>query len=308
MRKLASFEDPTFADALREVLHAADIESELRPGEAETRALWIMSEADVPRALTLLREFAAEPDHDRFENARNAARDRRLAAEQPASPARPNVAATRTRQSLRARASQAPVNVALLFACIAVAFATQFGERADIVSYFSIVSFQRAGGFVHWSGYADILHGQIWRLFTPILIHFGAFHLIFNALWLNDLGAATERYQGSWRFFLFVLFSAAVSNLAQLQFGMGPNFGGLSGVIYALVGYLWARGRADPSSGIALPNRLVGFFVAWMLLGFSGLVSQWFGQMANYCHLGGFAAGALYGYIAAVIARRRARH
>jgi GlpG protein len=103
-----------------------------------------------------------------------------------------------------------------------------------------------------------------------------------------------------------MFWSAAISNLAQLYFGGGPNFGGLSGVIYALVGYLWARGRFDPRSGIALPNRMVGFFMVWLALGFTGLLTELVGRIANYCHLGGFAAGVLYGYIAARIAVRRA--
>jgi GlpG protein len=195
----------------------------------------------------------------------------------------------------------------LLVACLAVAFATHIGTRTDLLRYLSIVSFERSGGFLHWDGSRDLLQGQVWRLFTPVLIHFGPFHLLFNAFWLNDLGGPTERYQGSWRFAGFLFWSAAISNLAQLYLGQNPNFGGLSGVIYALVGYLWARGRADPHSGIAIPNRMVGFFMVWLALGFSGLLTELVGQMANYCHLGGFAAGALYGYIAARIAVHRAR-
>jgi GlpG protein len=210
------------------------------------------------------------------------------------------------RETFRARAAQSPVTAGLLIASIAVALATRMGSSGDLLRYLSIVEFERLGGFTRWS-YDDLTHGQLWRLFTPILIHFGPFHLLFNAFWLNDLAIPTERYQGSWRFLGFVLFSAAVSNLAQLYFGHSPNFGGLSGVIYALVGYLWARGRADPQSGIAMPARQVWFFVVWMLLGFAGVLVQLVGQMANFCHLGGFAAGALYGYIAALIAVSRRR-
>jgi membrane associated rhomboid family serine protease len=55
-----------------------------------------------------------------------------------------------------------------------------------------------------------------------------------------------------------------------------------------------------------MPGSLVGFFVAWMALGFSGLLDGVMGAMANYCHLGGFLAGTAHGYVAALIARRRA--
>src|SRR6185436_14816272 len=138
-----------------------------------------------------------------------------------------------------------------------------------------IASYERvAGGFLRWHGYDEILHGQVWRLFTPILIHFGVFHLLFNVMWMLDLGAAVERFQGSRQFAAFILFCAAVSNLAQFAIGNAPNFGGLSGIVYAFVGYVWARGRFDPGSGIAIRQQLVTFFIFWLVLGFTGLLDR----------------------------------
>jgi GlpG protein len=306
MRKLASFDDPAFAEALYEVLYAADIRGAVRPGPDEANTVWIESETDLLRAQMLLADFVAAPDDPRYAGARAAVRDKREAEAKAARASRHKV--VEVRKTLRERAIASPVTAGLLLACIAVALLSGMGTHGSVLRYLTIVSFDRMGGFVRWSGYRDLLDGQVWRLFTPVLIHFGPFHLLFNAFWLNDLGAPIERYQGSLRYAAFLLFSAAVSNIAQLQFGQGPNFGGLSGIVYALVGYLWARGRADPKSGLFVPGRLVSFFVFWMALGFSGLLSDMLGQMANYCHLGGFAAGALYGYIAARIAVARVRH
>jgi GlpG protein len=293
MRKLASFDDMFLAEALTEVLYASDIVSELRPGPDNTLVLWIESEPDLERARPMVEAFVADPDNPRYDAARATARAKREALKRSERGSRHKV--VEVRKTFRDRAAESPVTLGLLVACIAVAFATQAGTRTDLLlRYLSIVSL-------------DQMDGEIWRVFTPVLIHFGPFHLLFNAFWLNDLGGPTERYQGSWRFFGFILWSSAISNLAQLYLGQSANFGGLSGLIYALVGYLWARGRADPRSGIAIPNRLVGFFAAWMILGFTGLLTELVGQMANYCHLGGFAAGALYGYIAALIAKHRAQ-
>jgi GlpG protein len=79
----------------------------------------------------------------------------------------------------------------------------------------------------------------------------------------------------------------------------------LSGVVYALLGFLWARGYFDRSSGITVPTGWVVFMVGWMLLGFTGLMDGLMGgSIANYCHLGGFAAGVIYGYIGAMFAKR----
>ena len=305
MRKLASFDDPAFAEALREVLYAADVPSEVRPGPDRTSVIWIVAETDVDRARRMLEDFVREPEHERYDAARAAARSKRDAEKQAEKSSRHKV--VDVRKSFRDQAAESPVTLGLLAACLAVALATQLGGP-DLLRYLSIVGFDRSGGYLRWGGYTDLLKGELWRLFTPILIHFGAMHLIFNAFWLVQLGGPTERYQGSWRYLGFMLWSAAVSNLAQLYFGQNPSFGGLSGVIYALVGYLWARGKGDPGSGIGIPPPAsLGFFMIWLALGFSGALDSLIGPMANWCHLGGFAAGALYGYIAALIATGRLR-
>jgi GlpG protein len=304
MRKLASFDDPAFAEALREVLYAADVPSEVRPGPEQTNVIWIVAETDIDRARQLLEEYVQDPDNARYDDARAAAKNKRDAMKKAEKASRHKV--VDVRKTFRDRAAENPVTLGLLVGSLAVAFGTQLGARPDLMRYLSIVGFDR--GYSRWGGYSDLVDGELWRLFTPILLHFGPMHLIFNAFWLIQLGLPTERYQGGWRYLGLILWSAAVSNLAQLYFGQSPNFGGLSGVIYALVGYLWARGKSDPASGIGIPPPAsLGFFMIWMALGFSGALSGLIGPMANWCHLGGFAAGALYGYIAALIATGRLR-
>ena len=302
MRKLASFDDPRIADALDGILSGADIPTVVRADDEGQRAIWIVSEQDVPKAQQLLQGFVAGPKQPVTVGRSTPP----PTAPTPASPAPRYVAVKKTWLQ---RAAEAPVSTGLLLASIAVTLYTGLGSEREHVSAFTIASLPKPDE-VGWTRYGDLRAGQIWRLFTPILLHFHPFHLLFNLFWLNDLGGPTERFQGSWRFAGFLAFCAAVSNLAQLQFGYSPNFGGLSGIIYALVGYLWLRGRADPSSGINMPRGLVIFFVIWLILGFTGLLTGVVGggAIANYCHLGGFAAGALYGYIAALISTGRLRH
>ncbi len=64
----------------------------------------------------------------------------------------------------------------------------------------------------------------------------------------------------------------------------GANFGGLSGVVYALLGYLWVLGYRLPHLGLTLPKSIIGFMLAWLVLGFV----QPFMAIANTAHLAGF--------------------
>jgi GlpG protein len=290
MRRLVSFEDPQLARALSAVLFAANIETDVRDGEGTESSVWVLTERDLPRAEAILRAFVAEEPRP---------------AAHTGGPARAQSAGSAAKTFMQ-RARESPISYGLLAISVVVAIVTQLGDRRDLVSLLTIASFERSDGMLRWYPYRDLLRGELWRLITPIFIHFSTPHLVFNALGVMDLGGATERFQGRRHYSVLVLWSAAVSNILQLVLGKSPTFGGMSGVIYAYIGYLWVRGRVDPSSGIHLPTSWVAFWLGWMVLGFSGLLDNVVGAMANYAHLGGLLAGATYGYVAGLIARRRA--
>jgi GlpG protein len=63
--------------------------------------------------------------------------------------------------------------------------------------------------------------------------------------------------------------------------------------VYALLGYIWVKGRRDPSLGLGLSRQTVVILLAWLGLGFTGLL----GNIANYAHLGGLVAGLLLGLL-----------
>lgn len=310
MRKLASFDDPAAAQALDRLLSSAEIPTVMRPNGDGQRTIWIVSEQDLAKAKRLFEAFLSDPKRA-DDPVPELAPGLEVAAVGPAEASaaeaqtQPLPRVVLVRKSWRERAAETPVTTSLLVASIVLAIYTNLGGNQPHVEQFTISRLPEPTA-TSWDPFGDLRAGQLWRLFTPILLHFHPFHLLFNVFWLNDLGGPSERFQGSWRFAGFILWSALLSNLAQLVFGHSPNFGGLSGIIYALVAYLWARGRADPSCGIRIPGSLVTFFVVWLVLGFSGVLNGVLGTgaIANYCHLGGFAAGALYGYIAAVIARQ----
>ncbi len=78
---------------------------------------------------------------------------------------------------------------------------------------------------------------------------------------------------GSGKLVVITVISALLSGFVQHQFS-GPWFGGLSGVVYALMGYVWLRGERDPQSGIYLQRGLILFSLVWLIAGWFD-VSAW---------------------------------
>jgi GlpG protein len=133
--------------------------------------------------------------------------------------------------------------------------------------------------------------GEFWRLWTPAIVHFSVLHALFNALGVWILGRPLEARAGSLTFALFVLISAAVANLVQYSWAPQNIFGGMSGVVYALVGCVFVLQHWQPQWR-EVPSGIVFVAVIWLLVCATGLIDYFIsGGIANAAHLGGFACG-----------------
>lgn len=140
--------------------------------------------------------------------------------------------------------------------------------------------------------------GQLWRLLSPAFLHFGWMHLIFNLMWVWYFGRQVELLQGS-RWMLALLLAAGIgANMAQYATGT-VLFGGMSGVVYALLGHVWIMSRRVPQSGFFVPTMLVVFMLGWMVFTMTALAEHvGFGNVANEAHLGGLVVGLATGWLA----------
>jgi GlpG protein len=197
----------------------------------------------------------------------------------------------------------APVTTGLIVASVVVAVLSDLGKDLNVLTWLTLADLRGFDRTIA-DGFTALARGELWRLITPIIIHFGPLHILFNLLWLKDLGPAIERRWSSPTLLWLVLVSAVASNVAQFvvnwDFANGLRFanalsGGMSGVVYALLGYLWIRGRADPAAGVRLPPTVVWMMLGWLVLCMTGML----GHIGNVAHLVGLVIGM--GWAAAAV-------
>lgn len=200
-----------------------------------------------------------------------------------------------------------PVTFAVLLVTLLVALLSWGGENPAVVHWLSFMDFEVVSGdrllFVPLAH--SLAEGQWWRLWSPALLHFGPLHLAMNSLWVWELGRRIEWRQGGVVLLLLVLSFALVSNLVQFVWNGPGLFGGLSGVLYGLLGHCWIHQRLAPTSAYQLPRGVVGMMLGWLLICMTG-VFEWVGlaAIANAAHVGGLLAGCLSGLLSGALARR----
>ena len=201
-----------------------------------------------------------------------------------------------------------PLTALVLLASIIVGAVTLLGENLQAMSWLTFLQFRIVGEYIQFMPLADSLAaGQWWRLVTPMLIHFGILHLAMNGMWYWELGRRIEARQGSINLLGLTLLFSLVSNYAQYVFGGPGLFGGLSGVLYGLLGHCWIFQLLSPNPAYRLPRGVLVMMLVWLLLCLSGLVSMiGFGEIANAAHVGGLVIGCLTGLLGGLYSRRKA--
>ncbi|KGE67927.1 MULTISPECIES: rhomboid family intramembrane serine protease [Pseudomonas] len=201
-----------------------------------------------------------------------------------------------------------PLTALVLLASIIVGAVTLLGENLQAMSWLTFLQFRIIGEYIQFTPLADSLAaGQWWRLVTPMLIHFGILHLAMNGMWYWELGRRIEARQGSINLLGLTLLFSLVSNYAQYVFGGPGLFGGLSGVLYGLLGHCWIFQLLSPNPAYRLPRGVLVMMLVWLLLCLSGLVSMiGFGEIANAAHVGGLVIGCLTGLLGGLYSRRKA--
>ncbi|MEQ6918435.1 rhomboid family intramembrane serine protease [Halomonas aquatica] len=194
-------------------------------------------------------------------------------------------------------------SIALALCLVVFAVMGVLGDR--VVAALTIVPVIVANGGLAFGNLGETLaSGQVWRLLSPAFLHFGWMHLIFNMLWLWYFGRQVEALQGSLRMLTLLLVAGIGANLAQYAAGT-VLFGGMSGVDFALLAYVWLMSRRAPRSGFFVPQMLVVFMLGWLVFAMTDMAAMvGFGNVANEAHLGGLVVGLALGWYHSGRARR----
>jgi GlpG protein len=195
----------------------------------------------------------------------------------------------------------------IIFAALLSVF-SNFGYNFEIVRHFTFIDFKTSGSYLEFFTFDEtyLVNNEWWRLISPIFIHFSLTHLAFNCLWIYILGSRIELLDGKLLFLLLVIFSGVVSNFAQYTWEGISLFGGLSGVVYGLLGFCYLIELDNRQERYGLPPAIYIFMVAWLILGFMGVLELFgFGSIANYAHLGGLISGLIFGMLTKLIQTMR---
>lgn len=294
VRSIGNLPNEPQARRFGDYLLAQGIRNEVESDTDGSWLIWVLEDEQLGQGRALLEQFRQEPAAPEFSSA--AAR-----AEQVRTQEAKEQSAWRRRVHNRRRVfpgaqsiGAGPLTYVLIVACVGVAVLSKLGTDREVLRSL-LISVPGGDGFL-----PEVMRGEVWRLLTPMLIHFSAGHILFNLMWLFSLGSMIETVQGSGRFALLIVIFALGSNLAQFAFTQHPLFGGMSGVNYGLIGYVWLRGRFDRASGLHLDKQSVVLSIVWFFLCFTG----WMGPIANWAHAAGLILGMAWGWVSAQIALR----
>jgi len=300
MRPIGTLDDRREAELLGDYLLTLGVRNEVREGR-QGWIVWVLHDDDMERGIAEFEAFQNNPEHERYRNVKREAAGIRRDAERTNKKRMSNIISLRqgwfaqTTAASRGLANRArktgKVAGVMILLSVLVALFTQLGEDHNAfldALFLAPVADLLLGGSS--TGLSRVMHGEVWRLFTPMFIHFGLLHIAFNMYWLHYLGSHIEEHKGALKMIGIVLATAVGSNLAQYWW-TGPYSGGMSGVNYGLFGYVWMKALFAPGEDLAIQKTTVYVLVAWLFICMTG----WVGPIGNAAHVAGLVIGMLLG-------------
>ena len=184
---------------------------------------------------------------------------------------------------------QSPITIILIVICLTVAAISSLGAAASRVDFmfYPLIDSSSLSALIGDINSLGVAFGTL----APMFLHFGELHLVFNLLWLWYFGKQLESLQPAGMFIALVVLTSFVSNTTQYMAIEYNNFGGMSGVVYGLLGYTWIIHSLMPRSYLLINTNMFIFFVLALVL-MEVVASSW---IATAAHVGGLVSGVAIG-------------
>jgi GlpG protein len=281
--------------------------------DRDSWAIWVRDENRVVEARDALDDFRRDPDASNYRGAERAAESLQREEIRRNEQAKKNIVTMRGKWKSGGASRKKPLILTLIVISVLVALGSSMGDDKNgsvlrTLLFIDVQNFNKPN--VDWSSLdaklMDIKRGELWRMITPIFVHYGTMHLVFNMFMIYQLGSLVEDRRGTVRMGIMVLTIAIVSNvvaaLVPIDMGGSLRGGGMSGVLYGVFGYLFIKSRWEPELGMRIPQSTVIILLAWMLLGFTGVLDQLIGgHMGNWAHGIGFLTGVVIAAVPLVL-------
>ncbi len=173
----------------------------------------------------------------------------------------------------------------------------------SLVSIVLFIGINLERPFDNWEIYAkwgapspmEIFNGSYWGLITSNFLHTEIWHIAFNLYWLVFFGKKIEFESNKLFYGCLIVTSAYISSVAQLAFSDSTGIG-LSGIGYALFGFIYIKSKTDEAYKNYLDKRTINLFMAWLVLCIV-LTQTNIWTVGNAAHIGGLLWGMTVGFI-----------
>ena len=192
---------------------------------------------------------------------------------------------------------ETPITICIIGLALLIAIVTSLGSDLSGYSVLLYPLIDTSSLLGSLSELKSVL--AVTRTITPMFLHFGELHLVFNMLWMWYFGKQLERSLPAWLFLSSIILISFISNTVQYLVSGYNNFGGMSGVIYGLVGFSWILSKFQMKENMIITNNLFVFFVVSLVL-MEIFASSW---IATAAHIGGLVSGFILGILYVFLGR-----
>lgn len=300
------------AERFSDYLLAQKIENMVEEGSNGAWSVWVEKDDDIERGKSELEKFLKNTNDARYVSASGAAARQREEVAAKKKKRRAQYIDVRTRWGQPAQWA-APLTLSLiaLSAVISLGTKSMMGGRNANWRLLDPLLFTSVDDekFTKWqmehrnyreplavyTGYwlDHLKHGQLWRVFTPMFVHWNILHLLFNMFWLRDLGGMIEIKRGTWQLAWLVIMCALLAHVGEYFWSGVSAFGGMSGVVYGLFGYVWIKDRFEPHLGLGISPQASMIMIGWLII----CMLNYMGNVANAAHVVGMLTGAAVAYM-----------